>query len=357
MLLDGLLDVPLSRGQRVATFRFTLVDGVTGLRRGEVHPLRGTAPSLQHDTGRTIARQLNLTFGIQDSSAVDTLTDRILLHMVLADGRELPLGRYMFIDATRAVTSAGHLIVTTLSDEMFILDQPITESFSATFTADSLVRKAPVRVDDAIREVLADQDVAFEIEPTEFTTISSWSSGTHKAKILADLALQGAYFNPWFDHNGILRFKRVVDPATVLADIDLDDPPRIYRDSIAYTNDLLTAPNRFVVISNTGDESAPRVGTYDIPSSAPHSIASRGFIIADVREMQLTESDQAAAVAEAIGVQSAVFERIELSTPPDPRHDSYNVVAWDGKTWLETAWSMELREGGVMRHSLKRIYS
>jgi hypothetical protein len=52
-----------------------------------------------------------------------------------------------------------------------------------------------------------------------------------------------------------------------------------------------------------------------------------------------------------------VFERVELSTPPDPRHDSHNVIRWQGENWLELAWSMPLVEGGEMRHVLRKAYT
>jgi hypothetical protein len=93
-----------------------------------------------------------------------------------------------------------------------------------------------------------------------------------------------------------------------------------------------------------------------VPNSAPHSIQNRGFVIADVINIQLTTRAQANAVARNIAVTQRIVERVELTTPPDPRHDSYDVVRWDGSLWLEVSWSMTLVEGGAMRHVLQRIF-
>ena len=46
-----------------------------------------------------------------------------------------------------------------------------------------------------------------------------------------------------------------------------------------------------------------------------------------------------------------------LSTAPDPRHDGYDVIRWDGANWMELAWSMEMVDGGEMTHLLRKSYA
>ncbi|WP_240639344.1 hypothetical protein [Micromonospora ureilytica] len=346
-----LLDLPAHVGQRALSFRFELIDGRTGMRRGELTPLRDTTPSLAHDVTGTIVRKVSgLTLGVVDAARLKPLTDRLAISMVVGDRTQkaYPLGRYMVGDATELMTSAGATAPLTLYDEMFIVDQELETGFEAR---GQLVDQAVLR----LLEGLPVGDLL--MDSTEQSSVSAWSPGTSRAMALRDLSRQGGYFLPWFGHSGRLRLRRAVEPSEQPAAIDLDATRRVFRDSVSVVSGLLTAPNRFVVVSNDpGSDQKPVVGVYDVPASAPHSIAQRGFVVPQTVEVQVRSQAQATVYARTLGIQQAVYESVELSTPPDPRHDGYDVVRWNGQPWLETGWSMPLAPGGEMRHTLRRAY-
>jgi hypothetical protein len=351
---DPILDLEPWVGQRQATFRFDRINGVTGEILGEIHPIRDA--SLTHDTTRVIKRQLNLSLGIADTATINVVTDRILPFMVFPDGAEYPLGRYMFTDASRQVFSsgiagqhtAGGLANVTLNDEMFLVDQQIERGINAVNTS----------VTTTIIKVLAELDVTLMLESTPYNSAGSWSIGTSRGSILEALSVSGDYFSPWFGNDGKLHFIRTFDPSGGLPDLDFDSNGKVLRDAILETDDLLTAPNRFIVISNAAeDPEVEVVGTADVPATAPHSIVNRGFVVPLVQTLQLSDAGQAQAVAQGLAQRFTVFERVGLTTPPDPRHDSYNVIRWQGENWLELAWSMALMEGGAMSHLLRKTYS
>jgi hypothetical protein len=345
------LDLPPYVGQTAATFRFSLIDGRTGHRRGPLTPLRTSTPTLGHDTTSTISRRVNgLTLGGHDAARINPLADRVTIDMVLADRARtvFRLGRYMVADTVDLISTGGTTAPLTLFDEMFIVDQELESGFDA---GGQLVDQAVLRLLDG----LPIGEVA--IDATEQTSINSWSPGTSRAGALNDLATMGGYLKPWFDHTGRLRMMRAFEPAGREPTIDLDASRRVLRGSISRSSELLTAPNRFVVVSNDpGSETAPVVGTYDVPSSAPHSIAQRGFVIPKVVEAQLPSQRHATVYARTLGIQQSIYETVELSTPPDPRHDGYDVVRWDGHSWLEIGWDLPLTPGGEMRHKLRRAY-
>lgn len=331
--------------QRQATYRFALTDGVTGEILGDINPIRGA--TLTHDTSRTIKRQLTFGLGAVDTADVNTLTDRVTVSMVFPNGETYPLGRYMFADASSRVFTAGRLGQMQLADEMFLVDQQITAGING-------VGKNILTV---IVETLTGLPVDFLADASPYTSAQSWGIGTGRGQILEALAVSGDYWSPWFDHQGVLRFLRTFDPATQVPDIDLDVGARVVQASILETDDLLTAPNTFIVISNaSSDMTSPIVGTATIPPTAPHSVPNRGFTIAQVQDLQLSDGAQANAVAQGLAQRQTVFERVSLTTPPDPRHDSYNVIKWQDDLWLELAWSMQLVEGGDMTHTLRRSY-
>lgn len=343
---DPLLDLEPWVGQRQASFRFDLTNRVTGERLGQVTPLRDA--TLSHDTNRTIKRQLDISLGLADTAAINSITDLISVYMVFPNGAEYPLGRYMFTDESRTVTTAGRLGNVVLNDEMFLVDQQITKPISGPGSSANFL----------LQNVLSGLPITYSVAESPFSIAGSWSIGANRGQILEALAVQGDYFSPWFDNNGVLRFIRTFDPSDRVPDFDWDHSKNVMRSSIIETSDLLTAPNRFVVISNDADDpSTAVVATADIPATAPHSIANRGFVIAHVEDLQLSDSNQANAVVNGIVNRMTVFERVGITTAPDPRHDSYNVIRWQETNWLELAWTMPLVEGRPMSHLLRKAYS
>lgn len=341
------LDLASWVGQRSATFRFRRVHGVTNEPLGDITPISNTAPVLSHDTSRTIKRQLTLSLGIVDTAAIDPVAERITVAMVMK-GVEFPLGRYVFTDHNELRYTSGRLGVVTLYDEMFTVDQQLETGFTALGSSAGT---------DIIR-LVEDLPVSLVIEPTDQPSTGSWNAGTTRGQALNALAVQGDYFSPWFANDGKMHVIRTVDPGSTVPTLNWDVGRTVFLGSVIETNDLLNAPNRFVVISNSGDAGvAAIVGSYDVPASAPHSIQNRGFVIPNVQDLQLKTTAQATAAARNLGIRQTIFERREIATPPDPRHDSYDVIRWDGVNWLEIAWSMTLIEGGLMSHILRKAYA
>jgi hypothetical protein len=355
------LDISDALGQRAATFRYELINGVTGVHLGDVTPLRTTIPVLTHNTQNTIVRSLTgIAFGKDDTASMNPITDRIVPYMVVGTpggDLEFPLGRYMYDSTSQAVTTGGNLASNNLFDEMFIIDQQMSKGFAAT----SAQFANNVSAQDAIIRLLAPLVdaglIRYLIEDSPLPAAGSWAAGTSRASVLSDLCKQGAYFQPWFDNDGILRIIRSFDPADVLPDFDFDATRMVVRDTISYTNDLLSAPNQYVVIDNSGTTTSPIVGTYDVPSTAPHSLANRGFYVPKIFDIQAGGTiTQANAMAATIAQQDIVYERTSLSTAPDPRHDSYDVILWLEEKWMEIAWSMQMEEGGPTVRTLRKAY-
>lgn len=340
---DPKLDLVPWVGQRVSSFRFARSNGVTGEELGDVTPIR--TGSLSHDTTRTIKRQLSLSFGKADAAILEPLTDRITVYMVMGDGTEYPLGRYMFTDDRRQVWTSGELADTVLSDEMFLVDQQIQQGINAG------------SVVNTIYDTVAGLPITTNVEASPFDSNEAWTVGTGRGSILEALSVSGDFFSPWFDNDGILRFIRSFNAADAVADFDFDSGNKVIRGSITASSNILTAPNRFIVISNAAtDSTVPAVGIADVPPSAPYSFARRGFYIVQTQDLQVPDSITAAAIAQNLANRQTVFLETALSSAPDPRHDSYNVVQWLGEKWLEVAWTMPLSAGSAMSHSLRRAY-
>lgn len=342
---NELLDLQPWVGQRSATFQFKRINGVTGENLGYIHPIR--TANLTHDTSRTIKRRLSLALGEEDTASISTLTDRILVYMTLGDGSVWPLGRYMFTDDTETVFTSGNLANVVLNDEMFLVDQQLVTGYDATGKTLTTV----------YGELLKDTSVDFIAEPSGFLMAQSWTTGSQRGSMLSAVALAGDYFNPWLGNDGQMHVIRTFNPANQVPQFDWDTGNQVYRAGITQTSNILTAPNRFQVISNTGASNGAVVGVATVPANAPNSFANRGFYITDTQTLQLSDSSQAQAVANGLANRQTIFETVTLETSPDPRHDSYDVVRWQSALWLELAWGMELKEGGRMTHTIRKGYS
>jgi hypothetical protein len=359
---DPLLDLDPWVGQRQASFRFARVNGLTGEVLADITPQRGQphaevsgyfgqggGAQLSHDTTRTIKRQLNISLGVQDMAAMDPVTDRIDVYMTFPSGVEYPLGRYMFTDFNRQVYSSGELGNTQLVDEMFLVDQQITHGISG-------VGKSAVVT---IKEVLQGLPINVEIDPSPYISSDAWSAGVARGQILSALAVAGDYFSPWFGNDKVMHFIRSFDASGRVADLDFDYGNKVARAGILETDNLLTAPNQFVVVSNSSQNGIGTAITasFDVPPNAPNSITRRGFVIASVNDLPVTSAAQALAMARNLSLRDAPYERVGVITAPDPRHDSYQVIQWQGEKWLELAWDMDLIEGGTMSHILRKTYT
>lgn len=341
------LDFDDSIGIRTATFRFRLFNAVSGENLGDLTPYIQGA-TLSHDTRRSVKREMSFNLGVVDAEAINPLTDRVEVSMLLG-GESYPLGRYMFTDDLETVSTGGDQASVQLVDEMFIVDQPLEASFGNV---------ADITVMELVLQLLEGLPLEIDLEPSPFNGSLAAFAGSRRGGVLATLAQQGGYETPWMDNHGTFRMIRTVDAAVAVPAFDYDTRHQIYRDTISRSTDILNAPNRFTVISNSSDAiAAPIVGTYEVPPSAPHSIASRGFVLPSVSDLQADSIQQADAMARTIGLRFTATETVTFSTPPDPRHDSYDVVVFEGSQWLEIAWSMSLTEGGDMNHTLTKAYT
>lgn len=375
-------------GQRQASFSFDLI-GIDGYRDPDpLTPLRDTSPAISHDTTRTVKRTMSLALGVADTARFDPVYHRVEVSMTVG-GTTYPLGRYMAADRTRAdfATNMTQGSVA-FTDELAQVTVPLEKGFSAPQSGNNGAATTGENIVTLVRALLGrfrlfdPHDawggvgtvvpvvietggyipVEIDIEPTPFLSTNAWRAGTTGGQVLEDLALTGDYWSPWMDNTGTFRMIRTFDPFTpsVIPLSNWDDTRAAIRGTVSYTDDLLTAPNRFVVISNKGagtNALGAIVATYDTPAGAPWSIENRGFVIPQITDAPVDSAVAARALVRNIGRRAQVFERAQVSTPPDPRHDSYDVVIWKGSKWLELAWTLTLVEGAPMVHTLRKVYA
>lgn len=351
---EQLLDLDDGIGVVHQSCRFDLLD--TSLTKiGTLEVREDSTPVVECNVHRRIKRTLTMAPSPGDIANVNVLRDRVRPVMTVG-GTDYNLGVFLFADRSDVRYSWGTEPETVLVDQGLIVDQE-TETSIGVASGENLVTK--------IESLLSGVGISSSSISTTGTAGGSmaWPPGTSRMTVINQLASQMGGYSLFFDNDGL---------ATVIEAPDADTPtltyathsPRVIAGSIVETNDALEAPNRFITIGQTGtaDNETPVVGSYDVPDSAPHSAASRGFVVARVRAVQgIADAAAAAAHAQAWGKSQAHhYAWMQFQSPLDPRHDTFDVVSVDtgqgAVNWREQSWSMNLTAGGLMTHDLRRSY-
>jgi len=348
-----LVDYSTMKGtaQRSSTFLFEVMT-MDLLPIGILDVNLDRPPVLNNNINRTIKRSIsNLTFPMHQAVDVDMLMDHIRVSMIHSDG-VFPIGVFMFADPSVARSTGGDWVDATLVDQGLMLDQAIEVGFA--MAPGSLITPA-------IEERLMSRMIHdFEVEASGRTTGSDWISwpiGTTDLTIINDLCALLGFYSVYFDNAGKGIARSVPNLAVTDPDFIYGLGTSVITDSIIESNDLLSAPNRYIVVNN-GMSDAPVSGFWDVPDSAPHSFANRGMHVARVIDSQsVSDNEQAAAMAQALGQSdTSTYEWASFNTAINPLHDTFNVVQWDGKKYHEQEWSFTLQDGADQRHGLRRVY-
>lgn len=355
-------------GQRSETFRFDLLDqhnSYVGILDVEAD----TAPTISNNINRRVKRSLtNLVLPPSVTREIDTLSNRVRPWMVLQDGTEYPLGVFLFADASRTEAAyssvafvrdpavdedpIGHVTTGSLLDQLSTLDQGsrgVSSYPRGTRVVDALTLElAKANVDDV------------EIDDSDATLAQAavWKPNANRLDILNDLCKLGGFYSPFFDNMGTCRIVEVPALDAVEPLFVYDIGTSVYRDTIVETDDLLKAPNSYVVV-NSSITTSPIFGEWKVPSSAPNSYARRGFWVVSEHDVQTVSSNaQAARTAQAIGqADYATYRWVNLEAVTNPLHDTFDVVGWKGDKYREQGWEIVCSAGAHHKHEWRRIWS
>lgn len=343
--------------QRAEGIRFDVLDQTLS-KIGEVTPISDMPARIRNSETRTIRRSLEgMRLTPADAAAINPLTDRIRPMWVIRDlagtDHAFPMGVFLFGENPAAVYSWGNETTATMIDQGYILDQASERAWGFS---------AGTPVAEALAEVFA--DVAGITTPVidpglgSLTGDMAFPVGTRRTKIIDDLLLVGGGLPHYFDNEGTPRCRTLPDLGIAVPAFTYttDGSSVIDKDSIVTYDDLLDAPNRYMVIGGSSD--AEIVGYYDIPSDAEHSIAQRGFAVTRVETLQsVQDASQATAAALALyASDNQTFAWAEFDAVTDPRHDTFDIVAYTGPIFIGSEWSAVLETGGKMHHVLRRLY-
>lgn len=351
---EELLDLAPGIGQRASSVRFDLLDK-TLAKVGTVSPDFGPGiPEVENNMNRSLKRLLrSVRLNASEQGDVDPFGHRLRPVWVLENGAEFPLGVFIFASIERLRWEWGLDADVAGVDQNVILDQPLPHGVAYDAGAD---------VRSAIEEQLTAALVpSFVVDPDIGTQVANpiaWPAGTSRLTVVNELAALAGAYSVFFDNSGVGRVLRVTDLSFAAPTLIYDRGGRIIEGSIVETDNLLDAPNQYIVIDSSDPEQAI-VGTFDVPDEEPNSRLNRGFVIAapPIQEQGLASVEQANARAAAAYAQAgSAYAWAHFASPPDPRHDTYDAVLYLGNVYREQRWSLPLQEGAPMIHDLRRAF-
>lgn len=347
-----------------------IVSDKEGFELGDLQLSTSDVPRITNDTTRSIRRNVtNLTvlprplWDIDTNryyaNDIDPLTMRASPWWIFGDGTRWQQGVYLWGDDSTEIHSGGSPRVGMLTDQCTLLDQPLERSVGYP---------AGTSVNEAIADLLS-LDPSGEVSAADMSGISTtdavigvavgWTVGRDTTLTALDgLCKIAGFLPPYYDNQGRLICRETPNLATATAEFSYGaGVGGVIPGTIVASSDLLTAPNRYMVVG--GNTDAELVGIFDVPASAPNSYENTGRRIVKSQNVQgittQAQADAAAVSLYATDISSYTWRSFQ-SSRVDPRHDTWNVVSFDAVNYREVGWTIEAMPGGHMAHQLRGTY-
>jgi hypothetical protein len=348
-------------GPRRLTFDFQRLNATNGYM-GPLHNVEAGTVTL--DGPAEVHRSASFT--IVEGDTINYLTDRIkpYVRLTMPDGGQVswPQGVFLLSSPDRELAPIGGVTRTVAAYDQTVILQ-------GDLIGDRYSVAAGTRYTDAITAAVAGYGFAANVTTSTKTlpVAIDWAGGTSKLTIVNDLLAAINYAAAWFDEDGTFQAVPYVLPDTVVPGyVYATDSTSVIVGNIGHSLDLFNVPNKWVLVVSEPDR-AVLTSTYtNTVASSPTSTVSRGRTITKYDTGQ-TAPDQGTLdglAARMAFEDSQVYEAVTFTTALMPFHSDLDVlgVSVDGLAlgsvkFQEVGWSMDLRVGGTMTHSVRRTVS
>lgn len=329
---------------RADDFTFTLVDSA-GATLGTLNPSSDSPAKVAFDSSRTTARTLS---GMQlyrsDLLAIDVEREWVRVAAVIQNGESFPIGRFMFGMDNQASGDWGVLGTPDMFDRMFLLDEGLGETVALRpgSSVQGMVYRALLPF--GITAVFGGDDV-LTATPLVFL------AGSSRYVLLKHAADLLGCFPPFFDNQEQLVYRFPRDEGDTTIDHEYGPATTIVDDTVQVSSSSYKAPNRYIVVGD--GQTAPIVGIYNLPDSAPHSAKNRdGRIVTSQRTVQgLADSSLAQHLAWIDALTDRTpYGSVSFDALANPRHDGFDTLLVNGRRYLESSWELTCVSGGPHRH-------
>ena len=277
-----------------------------------------------------------------------------------SEWEEYPLGAFFLSSPTRRDEKSLVIRDIEAYDISLILSEDkITERYSISKGTNYVLE---------VRRLLKNAGIErYHIEAPDVVTTRrdmEYEPGTSLLTVINDMLGQIGNTPIYMDNRGMLRSDRYVNPS--------DRPPTVHYDDCTCSLvlvgaeeelDVFNVPNVFTVaISNPDEPPIVRTVINDDPSN-PLSTVRRGRRIVDFRTVEDMASEDSLEryVMRIANEANTQYGSIKFRTPLMLGHWYGDIVKLTYKpldiegTFLESGWEMDLKVGGEMTHTLRRV--
>lgn len=341
---------------REIAFRYVVVR--SGADLCEIYPANNSGPQLRMDSSGEIKTSFTGDF-LDPGDAVNWLTDEIRPELIL-DGVPNKLGIYL----PAAVRYQGSATTKTVHLEAYDRSWRVKDNYLEQL----LHINANTNYITAIVQLLALSGIALISKtPTDAVVAEAredWSLGASYLTVINDLLGEINYNELWFDPNGMAVLEPASVPTAEHIEHVLDDRDirSMLLPSISRETDIYSAPNVIIAVCSNADKNAVMTAKSENTNpQSPLSINRRGRRIVKVVQVNnIASQTELQAYADRLRNETMITgETIVLKTGLLPGFGVNDVVAVQyGDLFavcIERSWSMDLRTGGEMTHTLEKV--
>lgn len=341
---------------RKVSFQYVVVRN--GADYMSLQEIEGNEPTIRMDADGEIKTSFSGSFE-DPGDTVDWLSDEIRPEMTI-DETTYPLGVFLPGSVMHSESETTKSVRVEAYDRCWKVKDIKTSS--------PVYFAAGVNYISAIEQMLTQAGIALvSATPTSATLAEAradWSLGTDYLSIVNQLLGEINYKDLWFNASGaaVLEPAEVPSAQNIQHTIDADDPAALLLPSNSRELDVYNAPNVFVVVCSNPDKSAVMIARSENTNpQSPLSIPRRGRSIVMVEQVDnIADQNALQAYADKLRNQSMITgETISIRTGLLPGFGVDDVTAIQLGDLMaicrESSWSMQLRAGGVMSHTLERV--
>ena len=340
---------------RTVEFRFVVIRN--GADFGELRAVDRGSVQLRMNSEDSIKTGLSGSF-LDPGSDYNMLTDQIRPEMII-DGVIHHLGVFLPASVRPIKDTTGSHIQIEAYDRGWIVRDSRLENL--------LHLDAGTSYHQAIEARLAESGIALVSAVESVATLPEdreWNVGTSRLDIVNELLAEINYNPLWFDQEGMAILEPVSVPvaANIEHTLDSDDVKSLLVPTMQREVDIYNAPNVFIAVCSNPDKTGViRAVSVNTNPQSPLSIGRRGRRICQVITVDnIADQDELQALADRARNDSMITgEQISLTTGLLPGYGVDDVVGihYDDlfSIAIDRAWTMDLRPGGLMQHTLEKV--
>lgn len=348
--------ISMLHSAREVSFRYDLLN-YDEIKIGE---LTGLGGNIGLNSLAQIKRKGKFQFKENELQDIDWLNDKIQPVFILNKEYEFPLGVLMISSPTRAVGKKSVYRETECFDTSMVLLEDkfdtryrVLKGTAYTTAITQIINSAGIRkVNIPFIDAKIKTDREFEI-------------GTSKLEAVNYLLQEINYTSIWVDEIGNFTANPYILPNDRVIEYNYknDDMSIIVAGTSIEEIDLFNVPNKWVVVS-TNPETEPLVSRYTNQSAtSPTSITNRKRAIVDYREVDdiASQSILDNYIRRIAYEASNIYGKFVFDTAIMPHHTYMDCLYCEhtdlgvANKYIETSWEMELKAGGRMKHSARRV--